>query len=989
MGKLRTSGKEFHSILYTVLGFAVVFSFLFVTVTAGAEENGKKQKVVVQVAKKWIDVGIEQYNEGFYKAAEQSFLRAQDYKEYLSDSDRAELADWIDKTSNAANARKTILGDIELAESLAEQGRLAEAKVAYEKVSENEFLTKPEWERVEAGLNAVNEAMSGQKGEIADLYAKSVEFYNQGELEKAREGFLQVAKSDLVAAEEGKTAEDYLVKIDEALAGQTQMETTDAETTGVEEGSEWVAVEDQVIQVIEDENEVEVEAASQGAPVPQQEEFIQEIQRKRNVLRSHTLAVVNDAFEKANQYMAEGDYDNAIKAVEEAERVVNQNQLHLGEELYTDYDTQLNQLSQTVAERKVEYETELAAQRESEAITAQESYRAEMAADRASRIVELMTNARSYLKQQRYEEALGQLESLLSLDPLHDEALVLKQTIEDTISFREQLDVVRQSRKEQTNLMIETERTGIPYADEIVYPKNWREKIAKRKGAEAIGQDPRDKAVYDQLATVVDLSELSPDMGFASAIELIKNKVEPPLKIIVRWRDLYDNAEVDQTTQINMDPLRDVPLGTALKILLQSVSGGLAEIGYVVNDGIITIATTGSLPSEMVTLVYDVSELVSPEANFVFETSDIQQLDEDVSGMSSNTSDQDELLGTDQLEVKTEGIIYLIQESVDPESWFAGDGGASIRIFASRRLVITQTLDNHRKIETLINDLRKTLDQQVAIEARFLTVTESFLEDIGIDLDITYVPGGKMRSVVFEQGSSDTTAQNAIASTLSTGYGSVLDDLQVDFLLRATQQHQSGKTINAPKVTVLSGEAATLSVVQSRAYIADYDFEDVSSVTSGTQGTDVLRVVADPEIEEVAFGAVLNVTPIVTADRKYVLLRITASLSNADLIQVPIPSGSGDQTFPIDFPQRNITTVQTRVAVPDGGTLLIGGQKITDRNEIEEGVPGLGKIPIIGTLFNNRSENKTHSILLILVKPTIMLKNETEEEHIASLESAF
>jgi type II secretory pathway component GspD/PulD (secretin) len=50
------------------------------------------------------------------------------------------------------------------------------------------------------------------------------------------------------------------------------------------------------------------------------------------------------------------------------------------------------------------------------------------------------------------------------------------------------------------------------------------------------------------------------------------------------------------------------------------------------------------------------------------------------------------------------------------------------------------------------------------------------------------------------------------------------------------------------------------------------------------------------------------------------------------------------------------------------------------------GVPILSKIPILGRLFSNRSTIEDEKILLILVKPTIILQEETEHEAIASME---
>ena len=78
--------------------------------------------------------------------------------------------------------------------------------------------------------------------------------------------------------------------------------------------------------------------------------------------------------------------------------------------------------------------------------------------------------------------------------------------------------------------------------------------------------------------------------------------------------------------------------------------------------------------------------------------------------------------------------------------------------------------------------------------------------------------------------------------------------------------------------------------------------------------------------------------------------------------------------------------MQTRVTVPDGGTLLIGGQKISAETNREAGVPGVSKMPLIGRLFSHRSKVEDQDVLLVLVKPTIILQEEKEREFFAPLE---
>jgi general secretion pathway protein D len=86
-----------------------------------------------------------------------------------------------------------------------------------------------------------------------------------------------------------------------------------------------------------------------------------------------------------------------------------------------------------------------------------------------------------------------------------------------------------------------------------------------------------------------------------------------------------------------------------------------------------------------------------------------------------------------------------------------------------------------------------------------------------------------------------------------------------------------------------------------------------------------------------------------------------------------------------DLPTQQITSIQTRVSVPDRGTVLLGGLTLTAEKEAESGTPILSKLPLLGRLFSNRSEVKDKQILLILVKPTIMLQEETEQDAISAM----
>ncbi len=993
-----------------------------------------KQKIVRQVAEKWIQVGNEQYQRGFYKAAEQSFLRAQDYQEYLTASERSNLQALLEKSHIAAIEKDRVTDHIRKANELIETDELAEAKVHLEAVKDSEYLTQQERQLVQEALRQVNNRLSSEQKKVNTLYNRSVEFYKAGQFDQAREGFLQLIGNPLLDVPEGQTPEDYLVKIDGALARQAEeairivLPTEPAapaepqvapappaakpvtEAPVVEVPAETAlptAIEQRQV-VTGPVTEIQVTGP---APVAAEGGYVEVINRRRNILRSHTSAVVNDAVNKAEVHIDNGDLDAAREAIGEAERLVNDNHLHLGDEVFNQYTDQLITLSERIAKLKAEQVQTLEEQRRADAIEAQRVYRDQMELDRSRRIEELMTNAIAYQKQQRYEEALGQLESLIAIDPLNDKALTLKQTLKDIISFREQLEMERKSRKERMDILLKTDEAAIPYADEVTYPKNWREISASpfRKPEEAIGQNAADGAVYDQLNEIVDLSALTLETPLEEAINELRNAVDPPLKIVVMWRDLYDNADIDQTTPINIDAISAVTLGTALDLILKSVSGGFTELGYTVENGVITIATRESLPQRLETKVYDVTDLLMRPANYRASTrsSGAGGAGGDVSTVGGGFEDDEEdQVSTQELAGEATGrasnLIFLIQDTVEPDSWFENGGEGSVTVYENRKLVVMQTREIHRKIDDVLNNLRKSLGHQVAIEARFLVVGENFLEEIGLDIDFIYNFGGKVGQVTFFQshaGSAvaDTTgvpgslggAQNAM-SVFGT-YGSMLDDLQVQFLLNATQGHRDSQTLTAPKATVLSGESAALRVQKNLYYAGDIE---VDTRESGDVGRTSFNV--NYEDRSVISGTILNVTPTIMPDKKHVLLDITAELRDflgfrTQTVDVPVfgdvPTAGGE--YSIEFPETEVSRIQTRVSMPDGGTLLLGGQKLSAEIEKQAGVPILSKIPIIGRAFANKSVVKDKKVLLVLVKPTIILQEESEAKAVAGMENVF
>src|SRR5699024_5177443 len=68
----------------------------------------------------------------------------------------------------------------------------------------------------------------------------------------------------------------------------------------------------------------------------------------------------------------------------------------------------------------------------------------------------------------------------------------------------------------------------------------------------------------------------------------------------------------------------------------------------------------------------------------------------------------------------------------------------------------------------------------------------------------------------------------------------------------------------------------------------------------------------------------------------------------------------------------NKRTISTRVMVPDGSMLVLGGLISDDVQEGREEVPGLGRIPLLGELFRYRTSSKVKRNLMVFIRPRIL-----------------
>lgn len=324
-------------------------------------DEAEKQKVLRQIARDWIRVGTKQYERSFYKQAEQSFFHAVEYQQHLAMDEREQLSNLLEKTYKAELEREHILEQIKAANELAGRGQPGKAKSELEKFKDSEFLTETERHELAETLTKLNNQLNQQTTEISKLYNYSVGLYLTGRLEEARQGFIEVAKSGLSVAPVGKSAEDYLVKIDSILARRIELSTaTQAEPQKKLLESTVTAIEDKLLgyqtkgspqhegQTGEDLDDKPDSTASVAKPLGDSEIS----NRRESILRSYTKAAVNDAVAKAQNYMEQGEFDKAEAAIETAEEIVNKNRVHLGDKLFRQFNDKLAKLRAKIGSKQ-------------------------------------------------------------------------------------------------------------------------------------------------------------------------------------------------------------------------------------------------------------------------------------------------------------------------------------------------------------------------------------------------------------------------------------------------------------------------------------------------------------------------------------------------------------------------------------------------------------------------------------------------------------
>lgn len=369
-------------------------------------------------------------------------------------------------------------------------------------------------------------------------------------------------------------------------------------------------------------------------------------------------------------------------------------------------------------------------------------------------------------------------------------------------------------------------------------------------------------------------------------------------------------------------------------------------------------------------------------------------------------------------------LIELIQSTVDPESWEENGGTGTITEFSNTNsLVIRTTQEVHAQIQDLLKRLRELQDVQIVIETKFISLSDSFFERIGIDFDFKLndysgLPLGQLadersrssvvgrldnRTLTFPTDFDIPFAQDSFGETVPQfgGFGggtsaasfgfAILSDIEVFFLIQAAKGDQRSNVMTAPKVTLFNGQFGSVTDVVTRSF-----------VTSVTPVVGSFAAAHAPVISTLADGTMMSVQAVVSHDRRYVRLTLVPTFTRLNDVEEFTFTGSEttdsgslifdptDKKFltvdkettksgvTVQQPVFSITSVSATVAVPDGGTVLLGGVKRLSESRVERGIPFLSNLPFINRLFKNVGIGRDTSSIMLMVTPRVIIKEEEE-----------
>src|SRR5271163_3049736 len=290
----------------------------------------------------------------------------------------------------------------------------------------------------------------------------------------------------------------------------------------------------------------------------------------------------------------------------------------------------------------------------------------------------------------------------------------------------------------------------------------------------------------------------------------------------------------------------------------------------------------------------------------------------------------------------------------------------------SNQLIIRDIPSVIPTIDNLLHQLDRK-SQQVEIEARVISASRAFSQDIGTELGFAGTTTGGRSAyagapqvgaspivtgsglpqppvIVTPTGSSggSSTPGIPLATSLGAGvptsglyFGHRSPNFAIDFFITAAEAKGVGKLLSKPRIVTQNNEKAVIK-------------QGVKLPIQTTINNTISVQFIDAVLQ-------LEVTPQITIEGT---IFMDVLVENTQIDQ-GIPRVQG-------IPALDTQSAQTKVLVPDGGTVVIGGIIVNTQNTNIQEVPIVGSLPLIGNLFKRTTISIQSQELLFFLTPRII-----------------
>jgi general secretion pathway protein D len=302
-------------------------------------------------------------------------------------------------------------------------------------------------------------------------------------------------------------------------------------------------------------------------------------------------------------------------------------------------------------------------------------------------------------------------------------------------------------------------------------------------------------------------------------------------------------------------------------------------------------------------------------------------------------------------------------------------GGVTILADASSNSLVINAPDH------LYNSLRAVIDKldaqraQIFIEALIVEVTSDKAADLGVQWMAPIAEGGGTALVAGSVFNDATAAAGKNLLSLNSravlpSPGLTVGMLQritvggqtitgMTALARALQSDSDANVLSTPNLLTLDNEEAKIVIGQNVPFL--------TGSYAQTGGTTTATVNPFQTIERKDVGLTLKVKPQVSEGGtiKLQILQEVSSVRDAS-------NSAGIIT--------NKRSIETTVLVGDGEAIVLGGLIQDDVQNGVDKVPGLGDIPLLGSLFRSETRKRTKTNLMVFLRPVVVRTPESMSE---------